>query len=26
MIGDKPTFLINKWIKEADEDYEAIRF
>lgn len=25
MIGDKPTFLINKWINEADEDYEATR-
>jgi len=23
MIGDKPTFLIKKWIHEADEDYEA---
>jgi F420-non-reducing hydrogenase small subunit len=24
MICDKPTFLIKKWIHEADEDYEAI--
>lgn len=23
MISDKPTFLIKKWIHEADEDYEA---
>lgn len=23
MIGDKPTFLIKKWIHEANEDYEA---
>lgn len=23
MIGDKPTFLIKKWINEANEDYEA---
>lgn len=25
MIGEKPTFLIKKWISEADEDYEAVR-
>lgn len=24
MIGDKPTFLIKKWIHEANEDYEAV--
>ena len=22
-VGDKPTFLIKKWIHEANEDYEA---
>ncbi len=24
MIGEKPTFLIKKWIHEANEDYEAL--
>ena len=24
MIGEKPTFLIKKWIHEANEDYEAV--
>jgi len=24
MISEKPTFLINKWIHEANEDYEAV--
>ncbi len=26
MIGDKPTFLIKRWIVEADQDYEGTRY
>lgn len=26
MIGEKPTFLIKRWIGEADQDYEGSRY
>jgi F420-non-reducing hydrogenase small subunit len=26
MIGEKPTFLIKRWVAEADQDYEGARY